>query len=90
MPKIDPPLSVPVTKPDEWARTWGETMTKTRAAKALGISRPRLYDLLKSKKIGITFDGRVITRSLCEYVTTCVKQSIREDVPDTPKLRLIT
>lgn len=68
MPKLVPPIPPPMTVPDEWCQCWGEVVTKVQAAKIINRSPSIVYKLVEEKRIKTAADGRVLTRSIAEYM----------------------
>ena len=52
---------------DEWARTWGEMVTVSRAAIMLGLSRPTIYKMIRAGKLKTGPDGRVLVREAARW-----------------------
>lgn len=55
---------------EQWARTWGETLTKADTARLLGCSRDTVYAHLRQNHFALTINGRVLTRSIAHYMQT--------------------
>lgn len=53
---------------EQWVRTWGETLPKKAAARMLGVSVTYLNKLICDGGIAVTQDGRVVVRSVAEWV----------------------
>lgn len=67
------------TLADEWAERYGETMTKTKAARVCGVSRQTVYRQIERGNFDETANGRVFTRSVAAYYEA--------GKPSTPKKR---
>ena len=52
---------------DQWARTWGETVTQTQAAKMLGRSRATVHTMVHDGRLPADPTGAVITRRAAEW-----------------------
>ena len=55
---------------EQWARTWGETLSKKRAAEMLGVSVTYLRGMVDDGRIACAPDGRVLTRSAAEWANS--------------------
>lgn len=53
---------------DQWARTHGELLTVSGAARALGVARGTIYKYLRDGDVARTPDGMIVTRSLAAYI----------------------
>jgi hypothetical protein len=55
------------SRAETFARTWGEVVSKTTAAKMLGCSRKQIYRLIEQGHLKQSADGRIFTREAAEY-----------------------
>jgi len=64
---------------EQWALTYGETLTKKAAADMLGISVNHLVKLVSEGGIKQTPDGRIVVRSAAEWANGVTPKSrVRE------------
>ena len=64
-----PPGRAPIEQlQDDWARTWGETVSKVGAAAMLGISRDTVYDWLSKGYLIAAPNGRINVREAARWV----------------------
>lgn len=69
-----------MTTTDGWVRTWGESLSKTEAAKMLGVSLTYLKKLVREGDLPLAPDGRVLVRGAAEWAQsgTAVKKAKHE------------
>jgi hypothetical protein len=72
------PAPVPVDKiADEWARTWGETVNRTIAARMLGVSRFIIYDWIAKGYLPTAPNGNVLVRSAATFANSNLKLGVK-------------
>lgn len=54
--------------PDELEEVFDVSMNKTEAANALGVTRATIYNMLADGRLKATASGRVLTKSVTEYI----------------------
>jgi len=65
------PIPLPIdTLASEWAKTWGETVTKTVAAKMLGVSRCTVYDWIDAGYLPTAPNGNVLVRQASTWANS--------------------
>lgn len=55
---------------DHWARTWGETVTKTVAAKMLGVCRCTVYEWINAGYLPTAPNGNVLVRPAAAWANS--------------------
>lgn len=72
---------------DQWARTWGETLNMTEAAKMLGIGYTKLRECVIKGSILTTPDGRVIVREACKWAYGRGKDGLSQASPPPSRMK---
>jgi hypothetical protein len=71
---------------DQWARTWGETVSKADAARMLGVGQTKVRDYIAQGILSTTPDGRVRVRLACRWAYGDTAASVLGDVRASPAL----
>ena len=77
------------TLADVWAARYGETMNKTDAARAFGISRAMVYKHIALGHFRATADGRVFTRSAAAWYETGEPQGTQAPAQAPERKRIV-
>ena len=65
---------------EEWVATWGETVSKTHAAKMLGVSRTKLYELIRAGALRLAPNGYVLVRAAARWAYSDARPVMSDEV----------